>query len=358
MSATPSDAPAETAQTPPEFPAEEAPQTPGTLGLSVVVPFFEEADGCATLVAELRAVLTQDGLPPFELILVDDGSQDATFKNLQQAAAGEPRCLLVRLARNYGQTAALAAGIERATGDVIVLLDGDGQNDPKDIPLLLEILARGEADVVSGWRKNRQDSLISRKIPSRIANKLVARWTGVHLHDFGCSLKAYRREFLEGIRLYGEMHRFLVIHSAWEGARLAEVVVNHRARTQGQSKYGLERIFKVMLDLMQMIFMRKFATKPIYLFGGFGLVSFTSGLFSAGVSLALKVSPYALPHPLAQRDLIQTPLPLLAVMLGLVGLLSILLGLVAEMLTRTYHESQQKPVYRVGEIARGAEAPA
>jgi glycosyltransferase involved in cell wall biosynthesis len=317
------------------------PQTPY---VSVVVPFYDEGESAADLVRELRSVL--GGLErAYELILVDDGSRDNTWDALRAGAEGDPRSTVLRLRTNSGQTAALAAGIDRSVGEVIVILDGDGQNDPADIPKLLGEIDKGY-DVVSGWRHKRKDAFFTRKVPSKIANGLIARISGVAVRDLGCSLKAYRRPYLEGIRLYGEMHRFLVIHSVWEGAKLIEVEVGHRPRTAGRSKYGLERTFKVVLDVLVMVFLRKYATKPIYLFGGFGLASIFCGAVAAAVSVGFKLAKvYQWAPPAYQKDFVETPLPLLVILFGLVGALSILLGLLAEMLTRTYHESQAKPVY-------------
>ena len=326
--------------------------------VSVVVPFYEEGENASTLVRELRDVLGALSRS-WELVLVDDGSRDDTFERLSAASAGEARCAVLRLARNYGQTAALAAGLARARGAVLVLLDGDGQNDPRDIPRLLDRVDEGW-DLVSGWRRQRRDALFSRKLPSRAANALVARLSGVPLHDFGCSLKAYRRPYLEGVRLYGEMHRFLAIHAAWEGARLTELEVNHRPRTAGQSKYGLERTFKVILDLTVLMFFRRYATKPIYLFGGFGLASLAASFLAGLLALWFKYADviaawFGADGAAQQKDFVETPLPLLVVMFALVGVLSVLMGLLAEMLTRTYHESQEKPVYRLAEVVLGSE---
>lgn len=320
------------------------------IGLSVVIPFYMERDVAGSFVKEVRQVLGAMAQRT-ELLLVDDGSPDDTFEQLVKACDGDPACKVLRLARNYGQTAALAAGIERAQGEIIVILDGDGQNDPRDIPALLEKLDEGY-DVVSGWRKQRKDTFLTRKLPSVLANALVSRLSGVHMHDFGCSLKAYRARYLKGVHLYGEMHRFLVVHAVWEGGRPTEIVVNHRPRTTGKSNYGLERTYKVILDLIVMVFMRRYGTKPIYLFGGFGLWSIFFGFLAGLGAIGFKFAPA--PYT---KSFVETPLPLLVVMLGLVGLLSILMGLVAEMMTRTYHESQAKPVYNLGEIVCARPGP-
>ncbi|RMG18947.1 MAG: glycosyltransferase [Planctomycetota bacterium] len=316
--------------------------------VSVVVPFFDEEDVAESVLKELRMVLG-DLEAPYELVAVDDGSRDATYERILAGIAGDPQCVALRLRRNSGQTAALAAGIDRARGEVVVLLDGDGQNDPEDIPRLLEALEAG-FDVASGWRRQRRDAYWTRVFPSKVANALIARLSGVPIRDLGCSLKAYRREFLEGIRLYGEMHRFLAIHAVWEGARLTELEVHHRPRTSGRSKYGLERTFKVVLDLIVMVFLRRYGTKPIYPFGGFGLLSMACGFLAALAAIAFKFAP-----PPYTKSFVETPLPLLVVLLVLVGVLSIMLGLLAEMLTRTWHESQAKPVYRLAEVRGGDE---
>jgi glycosyltransferase involved in cell wall biosynthesis len=280
----------------------------------------------------------------FEIILVNDGSRDGTEARLVEAAKRDPRIRVLNFRSNKGQTAAMMAGMDYAVGKVIVPMDGDLQNDPADIARLLEKLDEG-FDVVSGWRKDRQDHAIKRNLPSRIANTIISRVSGVHLHDYGCSLKAYRRDALEGVKLYGEMHRFVPIYAAWNGARVGEIPVRHHPRLHGDSKYGLERVFKVVLDLLVVKFLFRYASKPIYLFGGFGLFSILcallAGLWAIGLKLFNDVS------------LILTPLPLFAVFLGAVGVLSILMGLLAEMLNRTYHESQSKAVYRVARVVRG-----
>ncbi|HJZ12420.1 MAG TPA: glycosyltransferase, partial [Acidobacteriota bacterium] len=247
---------------------------------------------------------------------------------------------VLALRRNYGQTAAMAAGIDAARGKVLIPMDADLQNDPADITRLLEKLDEGY-DVVSGWRRNRQDKLITRKIPSMIANKLISWIGGVPLHDYGCSLKAYRRESLEDVRLYGEMHRFIPIYASWAGARVSEIPVEHHARKMGKSKYGLSRTLKVIFDLMTIKFMASYQTKPIYVFGSFGMLAFTVSLLSGLYAVFLKLFHKA--------DFVQTPLPILAVVMFAVGIQFLLMGLLAEMLVRTYHESQAKSIYSVRE---------
>lgn len=303
--------------------------------ISVVVPVYNEELNVQRMYEALAEVLDDSA----EFIFVDDGSSDDTFPRLRDIAATDDRVHVLRFARNFGQTAALSAGIDHSNGDIIVPIDGDLQNDPADIPRMLAKLDEGY-DVVSGWRKDRQDNA-RRRLPSVIANRLISWISGVHLHDYGCSLKAYRRDVIKDVRLYGEMHRFVPIYATWQGARVTEMAVNHRARTAGKSKYGLERTLKVVLDMVVVKFLSSYATKPIYVFGGFGLVSLFASLAAFVLMLYFKFSGYA--------DFIQTPLPLVVVMLFLVGCLSILLGLVAELSIRTYYESQGKRTYRVRE---------
>lgn len=304
--------------------------------ISVVVPVYNERDNVPELYGRLTGVL-QDSV---EFIFVDDGSTDDTFNVLRELAAEDTRLRVIRFRRNFGQTAALSAGIDHARGEIIVPMDGDLQNDPTDIPRLLAKIDEGY-DVVSGWRKNRQDSL-RRRLPSLIANRLISWISGVRLHDYGCSLKAYRRDVLEDVRLYGEMHRFVPIYASWQGARVTEMPVTHHPRTHGKSKYGLERTLKVVLDMIVVKFLANYATKPIYVFGGFGFFA----LFMSFVTFA-----WMLYYKLAgQKDFIQTPLPLVTVMFLLVGCLSVLLGLVAELSIRTYYESQGKRTYAIRAI--------
>jgi glycosyltransferase involved in cell wall biosynthesis len=307
--------------------------------LSVVIPLFNEEENVQALLDELFAELAKLGRT-YEVICVDDGSRDDTFASLAKIAAHKPELRVIRFRLNFGQTAAMSAGIEAARGEVIVPMDGDLQNDPADIGKLLLRLDAGY-DVVSGWRRHRQDREFGRKLPSRIANRLISVISGVRLHDYGCSLKAYRRDVLRDVKLYGEMHRFIPIYASWQGARVTEMEVNHRARRAGQSKYGLSRTFKVVLDLLVVKFLASYATKPIYVFGGFGLLSWLCAL---GAFL------WALYYKLAGlKDFVQTPLPLVTVMFTLVGSLSLLMGLLAELVIRTYYESQNKRPYLVAE---------
>lgn len=274
------------------------------------------------------------------MICVDDGSQDRSLQVLKEIAATRPELKIVSFRRNCGQTAAMMAGIDHASGDIIVTIDADLQNDPDDIPVLLAKLDEGY-DVVSGWRKDRQDAAIRRNLVSRVANRVISRISGVELHDYGCTLKAYRRDVIKDVRLYGEMHRFIPIYAAWMGARVHEMPVRHHPRKFGKSKYGLERVAKVILDLLVVKFLDRYLVKPIYVFGGFGLLSLVvSGLICLFmIWLKLVEGVY----------MIQTPLPILAAMTLLIGVLSLLMGILAEMMVRTYFESSGRRSYSVRE---------
>ncbi len=309
--------------------------------LSIVVPFFNERDNVAPLHEQIvRAVSAIPG--GWEAIYVDDGSTDGTWGQLEQARAGHPdQVSLIRLRRNFGQTAALAAGFHHARGDVIVTLDGDQQNDPADIPRLLAEMERG-FDVVSGWRRHRKDPLLSRRIPSRVANWLIGAMTGVRLHDHGCTLKAYRSEVVRQLTLYGEMHRFLPAQARWVGARICEITVSHHPRTRGQSKYGLWRTYKVVLDLVTIRFLGVHGTKPLHAFGALGLTFIALGILTMLALTWLKYSTGV--------SFIQSPLLLLSAMFVILGGQSIMLGLLAEIAVRTYYESQHKPIYIIGEL--------
>ena len=308
--------------------------------ISVIVPAYNEEQNLPVLVERLFPVLEGMGRP-FEVIVVNDGSKDNTIGVLRRLAAANPALKVIDLARNYGQTAAMMAGFDHARGDIIVPIDADLQNDPADIPLLLAKLEEGY-DVVSGWRKDRKDAAIKRNFVSRVANRAISWLSGVHLHDYGCSLKAYRRSVIGPVRLYGEMHRFVPIYASWYGARIAEVPVNHSPRLHGTSNYGLERIIKVMLDLMVVRFLDRWLGKPIYIFGGFGLLWFAMAGLSVFYMLYLKF--------FANLSMIQTPLPLLVVVSFMMGVMSILIGLVAEIVARTYYESQDKRIYHTREL--------
>ena len=302
--------------------------------ISLVIPVYNERENILALYESLTDSLL--GMPErFEVLWVDDGSTDGTAEVLLELARKEDSNKVLVLRRNFGQTAAMMAGIDHASGDVIIPLDGDGQNDPSDIPRLLDKLAEGY-DVVSGWRRHRHDD--KRRVwLSRLANGLISRITGVRLHDYGCSLKAYRRDVIANVRLYGEMHRFIPIYAHWQGARVAEIPVEHHPRTRGRSKYGFERVFKVALDLMVVQFLGRYETKPIYVFGGFGLAAWVVAGLASAYALYLKFS--------GQATFIETPLPLLAVFSFTTGVMSILMGFLAELLMRTYFESQHKAPY-------------
>ncbi len=313
-----------------------------TLDLTVTIPVFNEIDNLETLYQNTRAALLKLN-HSWELIFVDDGSSDGSSQYLDQIASRDDRVSVLHFSRNYGQTAALMAGLDFSAGEIIVPMDGDLQNDPEDIGLLLSKLEEG-FDVVSGWRKNRQDSALRRNFPSRMANRLISVVSGVHLHDYGCSLKAYRKSVLGGVKLYGEMHRFVPIYAAWNGARVTELPVQHHARIHGKSKYGLERVFKVLLDLIVVKFLYRYANKPMYIFGGFGFLSLFGSFSVALWAVWLKFFEGV--------SFIQTPLPLASVFLALTGIITLLMGLLAEMLNRTYHESQAKSVYRIARVVR------
>src|SRR6476619_8558792 len=287
--------------------------------VSVFLPVYNEEPNLRPLHAKLDAALRVLGRSS-EIIYVDDGSTDGSLKVLRELAQLDDRVRVVALRRNYGQTAAMAAGIDAATGEVLIPMDADMQNDPADIARLLEKLNEGY-DVVSGWRKNRQDKLVTRKIPSMLANRLISWIGGVPLHDYGCSLKAYRRESIEDVKLYGEMHRFIPIYAAWAGARVTEIPVTHHPRTMGQSKYGLSRTIKVVFDLITIKFMASYQTKPLYLFGFAGLLTFAVSLLSALLACLMKFADW--PHP---ADFIQTPLPVMAMVMLVLGIQLFLMG--------------------------------
>ena len=305
--------------------------------LSIIVPVYNEEQSLPELYVQLVAAMSSYGRT-WEVIFIDDGSTDGSAAFLDRLAAQDERVRVVFLRRNYGQTAAMMAGIDHASGDILVPMDSDLQNDPADIPLLVARLEEGY-DVVSGWRYDRQDDAIRRKLPSWLANVLISRVSGVHLHDYGCTLKAYRRAVIKDVKLYGEMHRFVPIYASWLGARVAELQVRHHPRRFGRSKYGLDRILKVSLDLILVKFLARYATKPIHIFGAFGALFLLISLAAAVYALYLKVIQGA--------SFIETPLPLLSMMGFMTGVMSILMGLLAELIMRTYYESQAKPTYLV-----------
>ena len=311
-----------------------------TFDLSIVLPVYNEAGALPELHAELTACLSALGRA-YEIIAVDDGSRDESLAILKQLAASDPHLTVIALRRNFGQTAAFAAGFDHSRGGVVITLDADGQNDPADIPAILSKLDEGY-DIVSGWRQNRKEPFFLRRLPSIIANWLISRSTDVKLHDYGCSLKAYRSEVVKNVRLYGELHRFIPALASWMGVKIAETPVKDRKRAHGKSKVGLDRTWRVLLDLLTVSFLLSYSARPMQLFGGLGLVSFGIGTLIALYLSALKL--------LYGASLSNKPSLWLAVLLIVVGVQFISLGLIAEMMTRTYHETQNKPIYAVREI--------
>ena len=313
------------------------------LDLSVVVPIYNEVDSIDTLVEAIADSL-KDTYLNYEIICVDDGSRDGSTQKLRELARRRTDLKAVILRRNYGQTPAMAAGFQCAQGNVIVTLDGDLQNDPADIPMLLAKLNEGY-DLVSGWRKKRQDAALTRLLPSKIANWIIGKVTGVKLQDYGCSLKAYRSELVADMNLYGELHRFLPALAYIEGARITEVPVRHHARRFGQSKYGLGRTIRVVMDLLTVFFMKKFLTRPMHVFGLGGVISLAMGI---AMGLYLTIIKFAFNQNIGSR-----PLLILAVLLVLTGIQLFCFGLVTELLMRTYHESQRRPIYRIRNVVGG-----
>ena len=312
------------------------------MNLSIVIPVYNEVEALTLLHRAIQQALRNLQGGCWEAVYVDDGSSDGSLRAMEALEAEDPEHVcVVELRRNFGQTAAIAAGIDHARGDVIVLLDADLQNDPQDIPMMMEKIEQGY-DVVSGWRKDRQDDFLTRTLPSRMANWLISTVTGVRLHDYGCTLKAYRREVLTGFRLYGEMHRFIPAYAHSVGARMVEVPVQHHPRKYGRTKYGLSRTLKVVLDLFTVKFLISYAHKPIYLFGGAGMALIT---FSTIMLILLTIRKF-----MVHIDILPSPLFQMSMMFLILGFQSILLGLIAELLSRTYHESQQKPTYTVRRV--------
>lgn len=310
------------------------------MDISVVVPLYNEEDNVQLLYDEIKGVLDTMA-EQAEIVFVDDGSRDTTLAKLEVIQAGDDHVRVVSLRRNFGQTAAMTAGFDHARGGVIITMDGDLQNDPHDIPQLVGKLNEGY-DVVTGWRYDRQDPFLSRKLPSQLANRLISRVTGVGLHDYGCTLKAFRREVIDNINLYGEMHRFIPAIASGMGISFTEVKVNHRARRFGTSKYGISRTIRVVLDLITVKFMLSYATRPLHVFGTVGVVS---SLLGVTIGLILTVQRQLFGIGLANR-----PLLLLAVLLIFMGIQFITIGLLAELVVRTYHESQKKPIYYVRKV--------
>jgi glycosyltransferase involved in cell wall biosynthesis len=313
------------------------------LKLSLILPVYNEEESLPHLHDAIQKAFNGQSFG-WEVIYVNDGSTDKSLSVLEQIAGTDPKHVrVVALRRNFGQTAAIAAGIDHSSGEVIVLSDADLQNDPADIPAMVEQIEQGY-DVVSGWRKNRQDTFLTRVVPSRMANWLISNVTGVHLHDYGCTLKAYRREVLTGFRLYGEMHRFIPAYAYSVGARIIELPVHHHARQYGKTKYGLTRTLKVVLDLFTVKFLLSYANKPIYLFGGAGLALI---IISALVFILLLIR-----RIFFQVDVLSSPFFQMSTMFTILGFQSILMGLIAELLVRTYHESQAKPTYTILKVIR------
>jgi glycosyltransferase involved in cell wall biosynthesis len=312
--------------------------------VSIVVPLFNERENIPDLIERITQTMQQVELP-YELILVDDGSTDGSIELLAKQQIVQPHIKIIELRRNFGQTAALAAGFDHAVGEIIVPLDGDLQNDPADIPRLMEKLNEGY-DVVSGWRRKRKDKFITRKIPSWLANKIIGFITGVKLHDYGCTLKAYRREVVDHVNLYGEMHRFIPAIASWAGAKVTEMEVNHHPRTRGKTKYGLSRTIKVVFDLITVKFLGTFSTKPLHVFGWIGFFTFFMGCLSGAYVLYRK---FISDPPLSMN---RNPLFTLTAMLLMMSVVFVLMGLLAEMQCRTYHESQNKPTYVIRKILK------
>jgi len=312
--------------------------------LSVVVPLLDEQENLRPLYSQIKQAL--DGRYSYELIFIDDGSTDASFDILKELHDSDPRVRVVRFRKNFGQTAAMSAGFRHARGDIVVAMDADQQNDPADIPMLVGKLDEGY-DVASGWRKHRHDKVLTRRIPSKMANWLISRITQVKLHDYGCTLKAYRREVLAEMRLYGEMHRFIPALASWSGARIVECEVNHRARTAGKAKYGLARTLKVLLDLITVKFLGSFSTKPIYVFGGLGLFTALLAVLFTWIMVYEKLT--------RGEDMTGNPLLILSAVMTITTVQFILMGLIAELLVRTYHESQNRPTYVIKEVLESSD---
>jgi len=308
--------------------------------ISLVVPIYNEEESIERFMAEVIPVL--NGVDPgFEIIAVDDGSSDATFEKLMKLREGDTRIKIVQFRTNFGQTAAFAAGFDKASGEMIITIDADLQNDPKDIPAMVAKLNEGY-DIVAGWRYDRQDSFVNRKLPSMIANRVISMTTNVHLHDYGCSLKVFRRDVVKNIRLYGEMHRFIPAIASWMGVSVAEMKVNHRPRVAGKSKYGIGRTVRVLLDLLTVKFLLSYSTRPIQIFGLIGMVSGLLGFF---IALWVSIQKLFFEIPLSNR-----PILLLAVLLIFIGVQFVSMGLLAELQARTYHESQNKPIYVIKKV--------
>ena len=307
--------------------------------ISIIIPVFNESESIGYLLDEVLNVMCSNKLN-FEIVVVNDGSQDSTSNVLDELTIKIKELSVISLRTNYGQTAAMAAGFDNSNGEVVITLDGDLQNDPNDIPKLISHMNEGY-DLICGWRYDRKDKLINRRIPSKIANKLIANVTGLKLHDYGCSLKAFKKEILDDIKLYGELHRFLPVLAKIEGAKIKEIKVNHRSRKYGSSKYGIDRTFRVLMDLLTVWFMTKFLTRPMYGFGFVGIIS---------ILVSLGMTSYLFIIKLLGNDIGNRPMLMFALILGIAGVQLFSFGLLGELLIRTYHESQNRPIYRIRKI--------
>ena len=305
--------------------------------LSVIIPIFNELNNIEPLAEQIKAALN-DIAEEYEIIFVNDGSSDGSDTKLDELSDADKSIKVIHFRKNFGQTAAIMAGIDASSGGIIIPMDGDLQNDPKDVKYLLNKLNEGY-DVCSGWRKDRKDNPLKRNLLSKLANWFISKVSGVHLNDYGCTLKAYKRHVIENVKLYGEMHRFIPIYAVWQGAKITEIPVQHHPRIHGKSKYGSERVIKVVLDLLVIKFLEKYAKNPIYIFGGGGVLMFLSSFFFFCLMIYYKIA--------GLKDFIQTPLPQLTTFLVLMGFMTILMGFIAEILMRTYHESQNKSIYLV-----------
>ena len=309
--------------------------------ISLIIPVYNESESISLLIDEIKQVMILNKFN-YEIIVVNDGSKDATYSVLKDLSNKIKELIVINLRKNYGQTAALAAGFDNSSGEIVIALDGDLQNDPNDIPSLIKGIYDGY-DLVCGWRFNRKDKLIDRRIPSKIANKIIGAVTGIYLHDYGCSLKAFKREIIDDIKLYGELHRFLPVLADNEGAKIMEMKVNHRSRKFGSSKYGIDRTFRVLMDLLTVWFMNKFLTRPMYVFGFIGIISILSSIL---------ISSYLIVIKFYGADIGSRPLLIFALILGIAGIQLFSFGLLGELLMRTYHESQDRPIYRIREIKK------
>ncbi len=307
--------------------------------ISLIIPIYNESESISLLIDEIKQVMFLNKFD-YEIIVVNDGSTDNSYNILKNLSNKTEELIAINLRKNYGQTAALAAGFDNASGQIVIALDGDLQNDPNDIPKLIEGIHDGY-DLVCGWRFNRKDKLLDRRIPSKIANKIIGIVTGIYLHDYGCSLKAFKKEVIDDITLYGELHRFLPVLADNEGAKIKEIKVNHRSRKYGSSKYGIDRTFRVLMDLLTVWFMNKFLTRPMYVFGFIGIISIISSLL---------ISSYLIIIKFFGEDIGSRPLLIFALILGIAGIQLFSFGLLGELLMRTYHESQNRPIYRIREI--------